>query len=111
MIFGSTRISVLRGDTGTEDGFGDVADTDTAAIAHVPAWIEQGRLTRRNPADGQLVTLSGAWVNLRATLPFEVKAGDRILDEHTSDVLQVETIRTMTGFGAHRRRIFCTMAA
>lgn len=111
MIFGSTVISVLRGDTGTPDGFGDVADTDTPAFEHVPAWVEQGSLTRRNPANGQLVTLAGAWVNLRASFHEEILPTDRIKNERTGEVLQVETIRTLTGFGASRRRIFCTMAA
>jgi hypothetical protein len=111
VIFGSTRISVLRGDTGTEDGFGDVQDTDTPAIEHVPAWIEDGSISRRDDASGQRITLSGFWVALRATLPFEIVATDRIKDEHTGDVLQVETIRTDSGWGGKRRRIFCTMAA
>jgi hypothetical protein len=111
VIFGSTHISVLRGDTGTEDGFGDVQDTDTPALEHVPAYVEQGSLTRRDPANGQLVTLSGYWVAVRAGLPFEFKPTDRIKNEQTSEVLQVETIRVSPGFGGGRRRIFCTMAA
>ena len=111
MIFGSTTISVLRGDTGAEDGLGDVQDTDDVAIAGLPAWVEQGSLSRRDDASGQRITLSGYWVSLRASTPFQFQATDRIRDERTGDVLQVETIRADRGFGGKRQRIFCTMAA
>jgi hypothetical protein len=111
VIFGSTTVSVLRGDTGTEDGFGDIQDVDTVAFAHVPAWTEQGQITRRNPANGALITLTGVWVNLRPSFRGAIVETDRLKNERTDEVLQVETIRTLTGFGGSRRRIFCTVAA
>jgi hypothetical protein len=111
VIFGSTRVSVLRGDTGVPNGFGDLQDTDAPAVTGLPAWVAQGSLTRRDPADGQLLTLSGYWVEVRASTPFDFQPTDRIRDEKTGTVLQVETIRRATGFAGARQRIFCTMSA
>lgn len=110
MIFGSTRVDVLRSATATEDGFGDEGEDDTVALANLPVWIEQGTLIRRDDADGQRVTLTGWWVDVRASTPFEFQPTDRIKDLHTGNVLQVETIRKGVAWAGARQRLFCTSA-
>lgn len=111
MIFGSTRVNVLRTTAPAEDGFGDEVDSDDVALAGLPVWIEQGTLTRRNDADGRRVTLSGFWVNVRASTPFVFQPTDRIKDLRTGEVLQVETIRRGVAWGGSRQRLFCTESA
>lgn len=110
MIFGSTRVDVLRS-TNTTDAIGDPVESDDVALAGLPVWIEDGTLNRRDDATGQRLTLSGFWVNVRASTLFVFQPTDRLKDLHTGEVLQIETIRTDSGWGGKRRRIFCTMAA
>jgi hypothetical protein len=107
VIFGSTRVDVLRS-TDTEDGRGDPVESDDVALADLPVDIAEGTKRRRNPADGQMVTLSGFNVAVRASCPFEFKATDRLRDRHTGVVLQVETITNTRGFAGRRRVLFCT---
>lgn len=109
MIFGSTRVDVLRSaGPASEDGYGDEVESDDVALASLPVWIEQGQLTRRDDASGQRMTLSGFWVNVRASTPFDFQPTDRLRDLRTGDVLQVETIRKGVAWAGARQRIFCT---
>lgn len=111
MIFGNTRVDVLRS-TDTEDGLGDPVETDDVALADLPVEISETTRTRRDPANGHLVTLAGFAVAVRASCPFEFKPTDRLKDRHTDEVLQVETVESARGgvFG-QRRVLFCTEAA
>lgn len=112
MIFGSTRVSVLRTvDPPAEGDYGDPVEADDVALSGLPVWVEQGTLTRRDDADGQRLTLSGYWVSVRASTPFEFQPTDRLRDERTGDVLQVETTRRGVAWGGARQRLFCTMSA
>ena len=53
MIFGSTRVDVLRtAEPATEDGFGDPQETDTVALAGLPVWLEQGTLNEPHEDGG-----------------------------------------------------------
>lgn len=107
MIFGSTRVDVLRS-TDTEDGRGDPVESDTVALAGLPVDVAEGTKRRRDPADGHVVTISGFNVAVRASCPFVFKATDRLRDLQTGQVLQVETITTTRGFAGKRRVLFCT---
>lgn len=111
MIFGSTKVDILRSGPPTEDGFGDEVEDDTVALAGLPVWIEQGQLSRRDDASGQRVTLSGYWVSVRASTPFVFRPTDRVRDLRSELVLQIETIRKGVAWGGARQRLFCTEAA
>jgi hypothetical protein len=107
MIFGSTRVDVLRS-IDTENGRGDPVESDDVALAGLPVDIAERTKTRRDPANGHLVTISGVDVAVRASCPFVFKATDRLRDQRTGAVLQVETITTARSFAGRRRVLFCT---
>lgn len=109
MIFGSTRVDVLRS-TDTVDNLGDPVESDTIALAALPVDVAEGTARRRNPADGHMVTISGYNVAVRASCPFAFKPTDRLRDVQTGAVLQVETITTTRSFAGKRRVLFCTEA-
>jgi hypothetical protein len=107
MIFGSTKVDVLRS-VDTEDGRGDPVESDTVALADLPVDIAEGTARRRDPADGHMVTVSGFNVAVRASCPFVFTSSDRLRDQRTGQVLQVETISYARGFAGRRRTLFCT---
>lgn len=107
MIFGSTKVDVLRS-VDTEDGRGDPVESDDVALAGLPVDIAEGTARRRDPADGHMVTLNGYNVAVRASCPFVIKETDRLRDQRTGQVLQVETVSYSRGFAGRRRVLFCT---
>lgn len=110
MIFGNTRVDVLRTtEPAAVDGLGDEVESDDVVLADLPVEISEGTRRRENPADGHMVTMAGFNVAVRPSCPFEFLPTDRLRDKHTGDVLQVETIESARGgvFG-QRRMLFCT---
>lgn len=109
MIFGSTRVDVLRTPSPPPvDSHGDEVDTDDVALTDLPVDVAPKTKTRRDPASGQLLTMSGYNVAVRASCPFEFKPTDRLKDRQTGAVLQVETITATRSFAGKRRVLFCT---
>jgi len=94
MIFGNTRVNVLRGDETSPavDGYGDPVDVDTVALSGLPADIQRARIRREDPTSGKLLTLAGFDVAVRETPGFTFQPTDRLVDIQTGDMLQVETI-------------------
>lgn len=111
MIFGSTTVDVLRTVTpAPTDSYGDPVETDDVALAGLPVDIADATRTRRDPADGRLVTIAQFKVTVRASCPFEIKPTDRLRDNRTGQILQVETISTTTAWAGRRRQLTCTEA-
>lgn len=109
MIFGNTRVDVLRTpDPAPEDGFGDEQDTDTVVLTAIPADVQRSTIRRRDPTSGKLLTLEGFEVQVRQTPGFTFKATDRLEDKLTGDVLQVETIDSVRTPAGRKTLLGCT---
>lgn len=107
MIIPSTTVTVLR-DTGPlSDGWDDLPETDTVAAVGLPAWIEHTERRTIDPASGRAVVINGFKVLLRPRV-FAFRESDRIKDERTGQVYQVETVATTSGFMNENIRLFCT---
>lgn len=110
MIFGTTRVDVLRTDEANPpvDGFGDPVDSDTTVLAGLPADIQRMTIRRQNPTTGRLLTIAGYEVSVRITTGFTFQPTDRLVDTRTGDVLQVETVDAETGPTGRYTVLGCT---
>lgn len=106
MIIPSTTISVLRGEG--FDEYGDSTDLDTVVARGLPAWIEETTRSTMDPGTGQRLVLNGYKVLLRPRV-FAFEETDRIRDERTDLVYQVETVGITSGFASTNIRLFCTI--
>jgi hypothetical protein len=91
VIIPSTTVSVLRGET--LDEFGEPADADTVVKAGMPACITPKTERTFNPASGQVTVLDTFQIELRPRA-FEFTERDRVKDERTGLIYQVESVRT-----------------
>jgi len=93
MIVPTTTVSVLRGDEDNPavDEWGDPIDVDTVVKAGLPAAIQPTSSTRFDPGSGQLITRQQWSISLRPRV-FAFLATDRVRDEATGDVYQVEDV-------------------
>lgn len=112
MIIPSTTLTALRTDESSppEDGWGDAIESDTVIISGMPAWLEQATARRMDPASGRMVTIEGWRVLLRPItgLGYTPAETDRLKDERTGEVYQVETVYKTTGFMNKNVKLFCT---
>lgn len=93
MIVPTTTVSVLRGDESNPavDEWGDPIDSDTVVKSGLPASIVPVNSTRFDPASGQLLTRQLWSVSLRPRV-FAFQPTDRVRDDETGDVYQVEDV-------------------
>jgi hypothetical protein len=110
MIIPSTTVTVYRTDEASPpvNEYGDAVDSDIAVATKLPAWIEETTRTTRDPGSGQLLVINGFKVLLRPKV-FEFRETDRLVDEHTNLVYQVETVGITSGFASTNIRLFCTL--
>lgn len=112
MIIPSTTLSALRTNEASPpvDTWGDALDSDTVVASAMPAWLEQATARRLDPASGRMVTIEGWTVLLRpiSALGYTPAATDRLKDERTGEVYQVETVYKTTGFMNKNVKLFCT---
>jgi hypothetical protein len=110
MIFGNTRVDVLRTDEANPptDGFGDPVDSDDVALANLSADVQRASIRRRDPTSGKLLTLEGFEVAVRVTPGFTFAATDRLVDKRTGDVLQVETVDQVRTPAGRKTLLGCT---
>lgn len=95
MIIPSTTVSVLRTDQTNPplDGNGDPVDSDTVAVSGLPASITPWNQRTLDPASGQYVVVNKFQIQLRPQA-FEFTEHDRIQDERTDALYQVENVIT-----------------
>lgn len=112
MIIPSTTVSALRTNEASPpvDAWGDAVEADTVVASAMPAWVEQATARRMDPASGRMVTIEGWKVLLRpiSGLGYTPAETDRLKDERTGEVYQVETVYKTTGFMNKNVRMFCT---
>jgi hypothetical protein len=113
MIFGNTRVDVLRTDEANPpvNGFGDPVDSDTVALAGLPADIQRATIRRQDPTSGRTLTVTGFEVQVRRTPGFTFQPTDRLKDKQTGDVLQVETIDEVRTPAGRKTLLMCTQVA
>lgn len=110
MIFGNTRVDVLRTDEANPplDAFGDPIDSDTTVLSGLPADIQRATIRRMDPTSSKMLTLTGFEVQTRVTPGFTFQPTDRLVDLQTGDVLQVETVDQVRTPAGLRTLLGCT---
>lgn len=95
MIIPSTTITVLRTDELDPplDEFGDPTDSDTVMAVGLPATITAQQERTRDPGSGQVTVIDWFLIELRPRV-FVFTERDRVKDERTGIVYQVENVRT-----------------
>lgn len=95
MIIPTTTVSVLRGDetNPAADAWGDPVDVDTPVASALPASITPVSTTYFDPASGRQLQVRNWAVTLRSGA-FAFRTTDRVRDETTGDVYQVEEVTT-----------------
>jgi hypothetical protein len=113
MIFGNTRVDVLRTDEANppRDSFGDPVDSDTPVLSGLPADVQRVTIRRQDPTSGRLLTVTGFEVSVRITPGFTFQPTDRLVDAQTGDVLQVETIDQVRTPAGRKTLLSCTQVS
>lgn len=110
MIIPSTTITVLRTNEASPpvDAWEDATESDTVAASGLPASIEEQTKRKSDPGSGSVTMVEGFRVSLRPRA-FDFATADRIRDERTGLVYQVETVGSSTpGLMQSCIRLFCT---
>jgi hypothetical protein len=93
MIIPTTIVSVLRGDEDNPavDEWGDPIDSDTTVAIRLPAAIRAVNSTTFDPGSGQRISRQSWAISFRPRA-FDFRVTDRVVDEETGQVYQVETV-------------------
>lgn len=95
-MIATTTVSIYRGTT--TDEFADVADNNTLAIAtSVPASLIERSRKVFNPADNQIQTIR--YVTGRVRPGVDVLSGDRLKDERTKLIYNVDSVHQVASVG------------
>lgn len=95
MIIPSTTVSVLRTNESSPpvDDYDDAVDSDTVVATGLPASITPKSRRTYDPGSGQHTIINEYVVDLRPHA-FEFTERDRVRDDRTGTVYQVETVET-----------------
>lgn len=93
MIIPTTTVKVLRGDENAPavDAWEDPIDSDTVVKAGLPASIRAVNSTTFDPGSGQRISRQSWAISFRPRA-FTFAVTDRVVDETTGAVYQVETV-------------------
>lgn len=108
MIIPNTTMTLLRtAYPAPEDDYGYPVDTDTEVWTERPAWLDAITVSTQDPASGAYVRVDRFVVLFRPPGP-DIAESDRLRDDRTGQVYQVETVQVTRGLFNSNVKAVCT---